>query len=189
MRGCRFCLAEKDVFQTEFCEDYPKIVLHTKDTHTVHCQEMACNPALPYVFGVKSSCLLNLLTYFHTTENFSVDVMHDILEGVAQYELKLLFAYFKEQHVTLGELNLRIQSFDYGFMESNNRPVAVNLGSESNDLGLNAIQSWCLLRNVPFMFGDLVTSPDQHWDLLLLLLQIVNIVFSPMLSQGLCVYL
>lgn len=43
--------------------------------------------------------------------------MHDILEGVAQYELKLLFLYFKEQHVTLGELNLRIQSFDYWFME------------------------------------------------------------------------
>lgn len=186
---CRFCLAEKDDFQTEFSEDSPKIVLRTKDNHTAHCQEMSNNPLLPYVFGVKSSCLLNSLTYFHTTENFSVDVMHDVLEGVAQYELKLLFLYLKEQHLTLGELNLRIQSFDYGFMEKNNRPVAVNLGGESNDLGLNAIQTWCLLRNVPLMFGDLVTSTDQHWGLLLLLLQIVNIVFSPMLSQGMCVYL
>lgn len=83
--------------------------------------------------------MLNSLTYFHTTENFSVDVMHDILEGVGQYELKLLFSYFKEQHVTLEELNSRIQSFDYGFMERNNRPVTVNLGGESNDLGLNAV--------------------------------------------------
>lgn len=116
--------------------------------------------------------------------------MHDILEGVAQYELKLLFLYFKEQHVTLGELNLRIQSFDYWFMEKkNNRPVSVNLGGESNDLGLNAVQSWCLLRNAPLLFGDLVTSTDQHWGLLILLLQIMNIVFSPMLSQDLCVYL
>ena len=72
---------------------------------------------------------------------------------------------------------MRIQSYDYGFMESNNRPLAVNLGSESNDLGLNAIQSWCLLRNVPLMFGDLVTSADQHWYLLLSLLQIIKIVF------------
>lgn len=105
---CRFCAAEKDDFQTEFSEDSPKIVLRTKDNHTAHCQEMTHNPSLPYVFGVKSSCLLNSLTYFHTTENFSVDVMHDVLEGMAQYELKLLFLYFKEQHVTLGELNLRI---------------------------------------------------------------------------------
>ncbi|XP_041825358.1 uncharacterized protein LOC121629700 [Melanotaenia boesemani] len=122
---CRFCLAEKDDFQTEFSEESSKIVLRTKDTYTAHCQEMAHNPSLPYVFGVKSSCLLNSLTYFHIAENFSVDVMHDILEGVAQYELKLLFSYFKER-VTLGELNLRIESFDYGFMERNNRPVAVN---------------------------------------------------------------
>lgn len=76
---CRFCLAEKDNCQTEFSEDFPKIVLRTKDTHTAHCQEIACNRSLPHVSGVKSSCLLNSLTYFHTTENFSVDVMHDVL--------------------------------------------------------------------------------------------------------------
>ena len=64
----------------------------------------------------------------------------------------------------------------------------MNLGGESNDLGLNAIQSWCLFRNAPLLFGDLVTCTDQHWGVLLLL-QIMNIVFSPMLSQGLCVYL
>lgn len=186
---CRFCLAEKEDFQTEFSEDSSKVVLRTKDIHTAHCQEMACNPSLPYVFGVKRSCILNSLEYFHTTENFSVDVMHDVLEGVGQYELKLLFLYLKEKHVTSAEIHSRIQSFDYGFMERNNRPVSVNLAEGSNDLGLNAVQSWCLLRNVPLIFGDLVTSTDQHWGLLLLLLQIINIIFSPMLSQGLCVYL
>lgn len=186
---CRFCLAEKGDFQTEFSEDSSKIVLRTKEIHTTHCQEMMGNPSLPYVFGVKSSCSLNSLQYFHTTENFSVDVMHDVLEGVAQYELKLLFVYLKQKHITSAELDLRIQSFDYGFMEKNNRPSTVNLCEGSNDLSLNAVQSWCLLRNVPLIFGDLVTSSDKHWDLLLLLLQIVNIVFSPKLSQGLCVYL
>ena len=150
---------------------------------------MTRNPSLLYIFGVKRPCLLNSLKYFHTTENFSVDVMHDVLEGVAQYELKLLFLYLKEKHLTLGELHLRIQSFDYGFMERNNKPVAVNLCEGSNDLGLNAVQSWCLLNNVALIFGDLVTSINQHWDLLLLLLQIVDIIFSPMLSQGLCVSL
>ena len=185
---CRFCLAEKEDFQTEFSEEAPKIVLRTKEAHSAHCQEMANKPSLPYVFGVKRSCLLNSLTYFHTTENYSVDVMHDLLEGVAQFELKQLFFYLKE-HITLAELNSRILSFDYGFTERCNRPVAVNLSAESNDLGLNAIQSWCLLRNVPLIFGDLVASTNQHWALLILLLQIVNLVFSPTLSQGLCVYL
>ena len=40
--------------------------------------------------GVKRSCSLNSLKYFNTCENFSVDIMHDILEGVAQYEMKML---------------------------------------------------------------------------------------------------
>lgn len=75
---------------------------------------------------------------------------------------------------------------DYGFVKKNNRPVAVNLGGKSNDVGLNAIQTWCLLRNVPLLFGDLVTSTDKHWGLLLSLLQLT---FSPMLSHGIRVYL
>lgn len=52
---CKFCLAEKDCFQTEFSEDSLKIVLSTKDTYCAHCQEMAWNPSLPYIFGAKSS--------------------------------------------------------------------------------------------------------------------------------------
>lgn len=59
---CRFCLAEKDENQTEFFKESSKIVLRTKCTHTAHCQEMAANQSLPYVFGVKTASLLNSLT-------------------------------------------------------------------------------------------------------------------------------
>lgn len=60
-------------------------------------------------------------------------------------------------------------------MEQNNKPPAVKLGENLNDLGVNAVQSWCLLHNLPLIFGDVVCPNDQHWYLLLLLLQIVNI--------------
>lgn len=70
-------------------------MLRTKCTHTAHCQEMAANQSLPYVFGVKTASLLNSLTQFHTTGNFSVYVLNNILEGVGQYELKLLFCISK----------------------------------------------------------------------------------------------
>jgi len=32
--------------------------------------------------GIKSSCLLNTLQYFHVVENSTVDILHDVLEGV-----------------------------------------------------------------------------------------------------------
>lgn len=54
MYCCRFSLAERDDFQTEFSQDSSQIVLLIKDTHTAHCQEMACNPSLPYLLGIKN---------------------------------------------------------------------------------------------------------------------------------------
>lgn len=186
---CRFCLLEKEDFQTVFSEDSSKMTVRTKELHAEHCQRMQSNPSLPYVMGVKKSCLLNLLQYFHTTANFSVDIMHDILEGVAQFEMKLLIQHLIQNYTTLAEVHRRIQSFNYGFMEQNNKPPGVQLREGSNDLGLNATQSWCLLRYLPIMFGDLVHPNDQHWYLFILLLQIVNIVFSSVISTGITIYL
>jgi hypothetical protein len=75
-----------------------------------HCHTAQTNPQLPHVYGVKRSCLLNTLQYFNTADNFSVDIMHDILEGVAQLEVKLVLVYLKENFVTAKELASRIQS-------------------------------------------------------------------------------
>lgn len=186
---CRFCLLEKEDFQTEFSEDSPKMSVRTKELHAEHCQSMQSNPILPYVMGVKRSCLLNSLQYFHTTANFSVDIMHDILEGVGQYEMKLLLQHLIDNYTTSAEVHRRIQNFNYGFLEQNNKPPGVALREGSNDLGLNATQSWCLLRHLPIMFGDLVCPNDQHWYLFILLLQIVNIVFSSVISTGITIYL
>lgn len=115
--------------------------------------------------------------------------MHDVLEGIAQFELKLVLRYVQAHFLTTKELDGRLHSFNYGYMERRNRPPSVKLDDESNDLGINAIQCWCLLRNVPLIFGDIVPQDDEHWQLLLLLLQIVNIIFSPVLTEGLTVYL
>lgn len=186
---CRFCLLEKHCFQTVFCEDDPEIVLRTVEMHTRHCQTVQTDPTLPHMYGVKRICLLNSLQYFNTANNFSVDIMHDILEGVAQFEVKLVLQYIQSNFLNAEQLAGRIHAFDYGYNQQRNRPPRVKLFDGSNDLGLNAIQSWCLLRNMPLLFGDLIQTEDKHWQLLLLLLQIVNIVFSPVLSEGMTIYL
>ena len=89
--------------------------------------------------------------------------MHDVLEGVGQYELKLVLEYVQVNFITAREMARRIESFNYGYSERRNRPPAVKLFDGSNDLGLNAIQSWCLLRNMPLIFGDLVQRDDECW--------------------------
>lgn len=186
---CRFCLLEKEKFQSVFCEDNPEVRLRTVELHADHCQTIDTDPSLPHIFGVKRKCLLNSLLYFNTANNFAVDLMHDVLEGVGQFEMKLLLQFLQENYITAEQLDRRIHAFDYGYNQQRNRPPGVKLLDGSNDLGLNAIQSWCLLRNLPLIFGDLIERENKHWELLILLLQIVNILFSPVVSEGMTVYL
>lgn len=184
---CRFCVTEKSDFQTLFSEN--DMVLRTKEIHSEHCKMLLSNPQLSHYYGVKRSSLLNTLEYFNTADNFSVDIMHDILEGVAQFEIKLLLEYIQENHASAREIARRIDTFNYGYIDRRNRPPAVKLSDGSNDLGLNAIQSWCLLRNLPLIFGDLIHTSDDYWHLLGLLIQIANIVFSPVVTHGMTVFL
>lgn len=115
--------------------------------------------------------------------------MHDILEGVAQFEMKLLFEFLSENLLSKSDLLSRIYAFDYGYLERKNRPTRINLDSIGNNIGLNSIQTLCLVRNIPLLFGDIVPEGNQNWLLLLLLLQIINIIFSPSVTLGMTVLL
>lgn len=115
--------------------------------------------------------------------------MHDLLEGVVQYEIKLLFGYLTQHFMSEQDLLSRIYGFGYGFLERKNRPTKIILESVGNGIGLNSIQTLCLVKNIPLLFGDIIPAGNKNWNLLLLLLQIMNIVFSPSLTLGITIYL
>lgn len=46
-----------------------------------------------------------------------------------------------------------------------------------------AAQMWCLGRFLPLMIGNLVPPEDERWQLFNLLLEINDIVFSPIVSE------
>lgn len=72
--------ADKDKCQTLFTDDEPDLTLCCKTLHDQHCVDVQ-NPTVPSSFGVKQTCVLSDLQYFHVSENHTVDIMHDILEG------------------------------------------------------------------------------------------------------------
>jgi hypothetical protein len=138
-------------FQTVFSEDF------TNKTHALRPLSNYSVRTLtqPHVYGVKHACLLNSLQYFNTTGNFSVDIIHYILEGVAQFQVKLVLQYIQANFVTAKDVYGRVNSFNYGYTERRNRPAAHKLDDGSNDLCLNAIQSWCLPgAEIPGGTGD-----------------------------------
>lgn len=115
---CRFCLADRNTCQTVFCDDDTSITLRSKELHVQHCKDIEEDPTLSSSFGVKQTCLLNDLKYFNVSENYAVDIMHDVLEGVAQLEIKLLLLYFVEHDILpQQDISNRIYSYSFGYLE------------------------------------------------------------------------
>ena len=79
--------------------------------------------------------------YFHVVDGLPPDVLHDILEGILQYEVKLLLRYLihNDRLFTLDQLNQRLQSFDYGYHTAKDKPSVISSSrlnsTEGNLLG------------------------------------------------------
>lgn len=103
--------------------------------------------------GVKFYCILSNLNAFHIIDSPTVDIMHDLNEGVIPFTLKALFEQMISKKIISEELlNNKIQFFDYGWLNRRNIPSHIKL--DSNNLGQNASQSRCLLKFLPFILND-----------------------------------
>ena len=106
-------------------------MLRNKSTHQEHCrlvQEDTTGTASKEC-GVNRDSILNKLTFFHVCNGSLLpDILHDLLEGTLQYEVKLLLQVMicTEKYFTLEELNSRIVNFELGYMESKSRPTVIS---------------------------------------------------------------
>lgn len=137
--------------------------------------------------GIKESCVFNNVKGFHITQNLTVDIMHDLLEGVCMYVLKaILFEFiFKNEYFTLQTLNNRIKKFDFG-SESTNKPplIKVKQGKEKLNMKFSSAEMLCLVRYLGLIIGDLVPENDKNWNLYKNLRRIVDIVLSPRIVES-----
>lgn len=180
---CRICLVNKSVTQslTSKRED----LLRTPALYEEHTSGINAN--VPIVFGIKERSVLNDLHYFKLHSNISVDIMHDVLEAVGQLELKLFMKFLIEnKYSTIHELNNRIQSFDYGLINTKNKPSVFSLDKPGHLLGQKAVQTWVLIRYFPLIVSDYLEIENvyKHWILIEKLLQIMSIIFAPRIDRN-----
>ncbi|XP_065657679.1 uncharacterized protein LOC136082400 [Hydra vulgaris] len=182
---CRLCEATKDENQTKFYDtDYVK---RTKESYDESVNSLGQLGYKESHTGIKHGCIFNKLKYFHVTENFAVDAMHDLLEGIIPIELSDILGKLSDGgYIFLNEFNLLLTKFSFGFSDVNSRPTTF---SSLTHLKMTASECWCLLRNLPFIIGHNVPRDEPHWNLLLLLMEIVDIVLSPRVNDGLASYL
>ncbi|XP_046848512.1 uncharacterized protein LOC124442044 isoform X1 [Xenia sp. Carnegie-2017] len=158
--------------------------LGTRAGHDRQCELIEENPELSKAYGLCRRSILCNSRYFHVADGMPGDAMHDILEGVLQYVCKELLKHFifKEKFLTLEQLNERMNSFDYGNFNDKNKPSPITrttLRSENNSLKQKARQMWCLGKFLPLALGSAIPQDEEKWMHFLLLLKIVDIVFSP----------
>ncbi len=179
---CRMCTMHKADCADTYRDD--SLELRSKDQYTQQLQDLLRGTLTAKDCGIKSSCSLYSLQYFHVIENVSVDIMHDLLEGVVPYELKLIFSsfIFEKKYFTLEFLNGCLASFDYGCSDRKNKPTAFTdaelRDQQKTTLNQKACQILCLAVILPFVVGHKVPETDEMWRLYLLLRDIMDLVFA-----------
>ena len=186
-RFCRFFVFTRE--KAETCHSEQKLSLRTKESYNESVLSATRHPSTYdwSTTGIKQGCGLNELQYIHVTSNFCVDVMHYILEEVAPHELSLILTSLNTTNfINLEKLNLAISDFDYSLADKNSQPPTI---SSFNSIRMSASEMWCFLRNLPVMIGRHIPHEQEHWKLLLLLLDICDIVFSPVITSNLSRFL
>ena len=184
--ACRICRADGETIKTLTKEDDK--LLRTKETYTV--DYMKNNPSLT---GVNDLCVFNSVQGFHVNENYSLDIMHDIFEGVAAYAMANIchdFIYIQKLF-TLDLLNIRIQSLNCMDIDLSNKIPNINknhLYTEKR-LKMSAAEMLNFSKYFGVLVGDLVSEDNQTWHLYYLLRKIIDIILSPRIVEGHCVQL
>ena len=117
--------------------------------------------------GIKEACVFHDLVDFYCTVNTSVDVMHDILEGICRVEMFQVVHYCLKiaKYFSSKTLNHRLTFFR--FKDSENRPPLITETDIVNKkLKMAASQMLAFVLNFGLMVGDLITKRnDEFWKL------------------------
>lgn len=177
---CRICYCEPNEMKIMTKEN--TIKLRSKEKYETEAKSLNCSEA-----GVKEICVFNALNSFHVIDNSSVDVMHDVFEGVANYVMAqiLLKLILEDDLFSIHFLNNALNTIDFGF-ESSNVPLDISLDyvKTNKRLKMSASETLFLTRYFGLMVGDMVPKENKTWPLYTKLRQIIDIVTSTNITNS-----
>ncbi|XP_047142364.2 uncharacterized protein LOC124816727 [Hydra vulgaris] len=152
---CTICLATKETIQLKTYES--DFEMRTIDSYNNDLKALEMLALRTHSHGVKANCCLNKIPGFHVVENFALDPMHTLLEGVVPFELGCILYYLiKIKHYfSLLDLNTCMhQFFDHNSIEKSKRPSTI-CQAEKPGRGLThsmkSVQMRSLLMHLPIL--------------------------------------
>lgn len=179
---CRLCVCDQKEFQTHFVEQPHKMRSVESHARTItQIQEDESGQTI--VNGIKRCCNLNDLKFYHMLENTSVDLMHDVNEGVVPFFVKFfLNCLVNKRILNLDAIQSKIRDFNYGTLEKRNIPSLIKINN--HNLGQNASQIVCVMRHLPFIFIQFQSQLGEAWRMMVDLLQIMQILYSTKIKEN-----
>lgn len=189
---CRICFCSSKICNKKTTEvaDRIRTKEHFNDQIAKLPQLQGTKFKSDVTFGVSNYSVLNDLNFFHTIENRSQDIMHDVYEGAMPFILNLFLKYLvKHEIITTKGIEDKISSFDYGILERKNVPSKFYF---KKNLNQNASQMRCLMRHVPFIFIHLLQQTDDSkrrivhktWVVIEYMLKINQIISSQSIEES-----
>lgn len=137
---CRFCKCPKMTMQ-RLCKQDVSTLRNIKN------YEDDLKTSNVSLTGVKTQSVWNNLRSFHVTENFVVDIMHDIFEGVGVLVImKLIHQFIKiDIFFILETLNFKLKHFKFGREISNRPPLILEENLKNKRINMSAselVVSW-----------------------------------------------
>lgn len=169
---CRFCKTSKHEAKHQQYEDESKIRNFLNYQEDVFLSDYSLT-------GIKEKCIFNNIDGFHVTNNLCVDIMHDILEGVCNYDIALILTTFiyDLKLFSLETLNSKIDSFYYGSFT--NTPTKINEQVlKKGNIKMSASEMLCFVSYLGVMVGHYVPEGNNYWNLYVVLMKILHIIMD-----------
>ncbi|KAJ8675949.1 hypothetical protein QAD02_011735 [Eretmocerus hayati] len=180
---CRDCRAGPDDWKTMCVEDVS--LLRNRENYEIDLRN--------HTNGVKEDCIFREMWNFDMFDNSCFDLMHNYNEGVARDDIEKILTSIVcvDKIISLDDLNTIIDQFEYGRLESPNKPRLLTLrkctDQEEKIFGTkkmirvkqSAAEMLCLSRYLIIMIGDLIPTAYKPWILYKLLRRILGISTAP----------
>lgn len=167
---CRACLLPKNSTKHEVYEN--TFQLRTPENYEVD--------SLNLTHGVKEKCVWHRLPNFHVTKNISLDLMHDMLEGILRYDLAFIIDdLITKKYFSLNVLNNRIKFFKFSKVDKGNPIPQIKLDHlKKKHIIMSAAEMLALTSYFGILVGDLISDHEQSWTLYTLIREILDILLS-----------
>ena len=176
---CRFC--KMDTLQRSPASLKDVVYLRTKSSYKndllLHDKSRT---------GIKEESVFLKVPDYDVTENLSLDIMHDLFQGVFEFDMVALMNYYthETESFSLKQLNSRMMCHDWGLTDFGNIPPLISeKGFQRDTIRLSASEMFIFIRHFGILDGDLVSKNDSAWQIYVIIRQILALVMSPSIQM------